>query len=438
MNLCAVLWANKVVKQRHHHDLFSDLSEIDTQRLVLLARSEVAARDAVDGEQQDERNHKRPTETGSRVGKLITKLNPVLVDPTTRDRSGTVKRRNAVVGKDTSKQVAHNTTNTVSSKDVESIIVTEKVLETSGKVASRTTEHAKGNSCGRSDVTRSWRDSDQTRDGTRAETDSRPLALQPPVPEHPGETTDRGSHLSDHHGLNSTKVGTKSRTTVEAEPAKPQQHGSQDDVGNVVGSVGQLLRAVPLTLAEEDRDGERSGTRRDVNRCTTGEVETTHDVGPTLADVPCPIGDGIVDNSAPAEGENENGTQSSTVGKRTAGNHRGDGGEHHLVDAEEQLWKPGPSCRRPNVDVDQTKVVKVLFKKEQDIWHHKHVSDGSSNILLQYQTKMAALTPMNLLLELVEKAREKPQKNHSKDATDKITMDIQIIESADFFLSRPA
>lgn len=45
---------------------------------------------------------------------------------------------------------------------------------------------------------------------------------------------------------------------------------------------------------------------------------------------------------------------------------------------------------------------------------------------------------MNLLLEVVEKASEKPQKNHSKVTIDMTAIDIQIIESADFFLSRPA
>jgi len=41
-------------------------------------------------------------------------------------------------------------------------------------------------------VARCGGDGDQTDDGTRAETDDRPLALKTVIPEHPGESTDRG------------------------------------------------------------------------------------------------------------------------------------------------------------------------------------------------------------------------------------------------------
>lgn len=49
-----------------------------------------------------------------------------------------------------------------------------------------------------------------------------------------------------------------------------------------------------------------------------------------------------------------------------------------------------------------------------------------------------ALTPMKGFFAVCEKASEKPQKNHSKVTTAMTAIDIQIIERADFFLSKPA
>lgn len=51
--------------------------------------------------------------------------------------------------------------------------------------------------------------------------------------------------------------------------------------------------------------------------------------------------------------------------------------------------------------------------------------------------KESELTPMKGLVEDVEKASEKPQKNHWKVTTARIAIDIQSIDKADFFLRRP-
>lgn len=191
------------MQQRHREDLLADLSQVDTEHLVVLACPEVASRNAIDGEEQDHGDDEGPAETRSGVGKLVTELDPVLVDPTTGDKRRTIEGSDPVVGEEGGENVSNHTTNTVCSKDIKSIVVAKHVLETSGKVASGTTNDTKCDSSWGTDVTRGRGDSDQPRDSTGAEAHSRPLPLEPPVPEHPSQGTNGSSNLGNHHSLDS-------------------------------------------------------------------------------------------------------------------------------------------------------------------------------------------------------------------------------------------
>lgn len=359
-NLSTLLWAVEVVEQRHGEDLLADLGKIDTEHLVFLACPEVASGDAVNGEQQDHGNDERPAETGSRVSKLVAELNPVVVDPTTGNKCGAIEGSNSVVGEESSEDVTNHTANTVSSEDVKSIVVTDKVLETSGEVAGSTTENAESDGGRSSNVTGSRSDGDQTRDGTGAEANSGPLPLEPPVPEHPGQGTDRSSDLGDHHSLDSPKVGTDGGTTVEAEPTEPEEDSSQDAVSDVVRAVSKLLGAVALTFAKEDGDGKSSGTGGDVDGCTTSKVKTAHLVGPAKTNVPCPVGDGAVDDGDEGESKDQDGSKTGTISESTTSDDYRDAGKHHLVDAVEKLRNRSTTARWLHVDTDQTEVVQIL------------------------------------------------------------------------------
>lgn len=360
VNLSIALRTVEIVQERQVKNLLTDLSQIDTEQLVVLASPEVATRNTVDSKQEDHGEDERPTHTRERVGKLVTKLNPVMVDPTTTDRGDAVKVGHTRIGKESSKDVADKTTNTVRSKDIKSVIVAKNVLEASGKVACGTTDDTESQGRGGSNVTGSRCDSNQTRNGTGTESHSRPLAFEPPIPEHPSQATDGSRNVGHHHRLNRPQVGTDLGTTVEAEPTEPEEDGAEDDVGDVVRTVSQLFGTVAITSAEEDRDGEGSGTGRDVHGCTSCEIETTHNVGPTETDVPSPVGDGVVDDGSPAEGEDEDGTETGTISEGTTSDDDGDSGKHQLVDAVEKLRDESTAGRRLHVDTDETEVVQVL------------------------------------------------------------------------------
>ena len=139
-------------------------------------------------------------------------------------------------------------------------------------------------------------------------------------PEHPSQTTDGSSQVGNNASLDSTQVGTESRTAVESKPTEPEQNRAQNDVGSVVGLVCKSLGSVATTLAEVDGNSKCSGTGRNVDGSSTGEIVTTHDKGPTVG-VPRPARDGIVNYGRPDEDEDEHRTETGAFSEATDGEH---------------------------------------------------------------------------------------------------------------------
>lgn len=128
--------------------------------------------------------------------------------------------------KDTSQQVADNTSDTVLSKHIERLINTQKELELSSKVAADTADNTKDESRPGRDVTRSRGDGDKTSNGTRAEADGAPLPLQPVIEQDPSQATDACSNVSDDAGHDGAEVGGQGAAAIETEPADPEEHGA--------------------------------------------------------------------------------------------------------------------------------------------------------------------------------------------------------------------
>ena len=135
-------------------------------------------------------------------------------------------------------------------------------------------------------------------------------------PKHPGNTTDRGSKVGNDASLNSAEVGRKSRSTIETEPAEPEEHCSKDDVGCVVRLVRKTFSAIAAALAEVNRNSQGGSTRANVNRSSSSKIETSKNVRPSVG-VPCPAGKRIVDNGCPNENKNEGGSQTTTFSDGT-------------------------------------------------------------------------------------------------------------------------
>lgn len=73
-------------------------------------------------------------------------------------------------GKDTSEEVANNTTNTVLSEHIKGLVNTDEELELGGKVADDTAADTEDDSRPGGNITSSGGDGDETGNDTRAET----------------------------------------------------------------------------------------------------------------------------------------------------------------------------------------------------------------------------------------------------------------------------
>lgn len=119
--------------------------------------------------------------------------------------------------------------------------------------------------------------------------------------------------MGDDAGHDGTQVGAKSTAAVETEPTDPEEHGSENDVCDVVRAVRQaVVLAVPGTLAKHQGVGERGSTGRDVDGRTTGEVETAELERPSVG-VPGPVGNRVVDDRRPDEHEDDGREHSAAI-----------------------------------------------------------------------------------------------------------------------------
>lgn len=202
-------------------------------------------------------------------------------------------------------------------KDVEGIVNANEELELGGKVAANSTHDTDDEASPRSHETRSRRNRNKAGNGAGAEANGAPFLLQTVIEQDPSNTTDGGSQVGDEAGHDGADVHAQGGTTVEAEPADPEEDGADDDVCDAVGAVGQaVVLVVAGALAEHDAVGEGAGAGGDVDGAASGEVVRGELEEPAVG-VPGPVGDGVVDDGGPDEHEDDGGEHATTVGDGT-------------------------------------------------------------------------------------------------------------------------
>lgn len=161
---------------------------------------------------------------------------------------------------DLREQIADYTANAMDGKDIESIVDTNEELEFGGIIASKGTHNAKDDGGPGRNITGSRCDGDKTSDGTRAPTNCTPLTLETVINNHPCKPTDRSRKIGYNAGHGGTEIAAKSTTTVESEPTEPEEDGSKNDVGDVVGTVVEFVSSVATAFAQHDGVGKGGGT----------------------------------------------------------------------------------------------------------------------------------------------------------------------------------
>lgn len=319
--------------------LLANGSKIKTSMLLVLLNSNVESGNAVHDHKSNGGNTKRPRQNGSRAGELVSKLNIVVVHPSTGN-GGSVKSSNIVCGKEASQARANPSANSVESKHIETVVDSEEMLEGSGVVAANSGDDSNGNGSVNGNETGGRSDTDKTSNGTRAHADSGPSSVKADiVEEEPGHGTNTGSQVGVDKGISSSNGSVTGRTTVESKPAKPEENGAKDGGGDRVRLEHWEALALGIgvvSLSANKSIGKGTGTRRHVDGATSGIVKATKDSDPASC-APGPAGDGSVDNGHPDEEEDHHRAETGTFVSTANHDHTSDGGEHALVKAKENI-----------------------------------------------------------------------------------------------------
>lgn len=129
-------------------------------------------------------------------------------------------------------------------------------------------------------------------------------------------------------------------------------------MGDIVGTVVQLVSTVTATFSEHQRVSQSGGAGGNMDRGATGKVKTTHVEGPAGA-VPGPASNGIIDDGGPDEGEDHGGQDATTLSGSTNGEGNGDGGEHALVNSKHEIGDLARSDRGGTENIAESNVAQV-------------------------------------------------------------------------------
>lgn len=282
----------------------------------------------------------------------------MLVDPAAVYDSHAIQPRHIVGGEEGRADVPDQAADTVDGKDVQRVVDAEHELEFRAVVGEPGAQDAEGQGGPGRHEAGPRGDGHEAGHDAGAEAHGRPLPLQAVVEDAPGDAADAGGQIGDDGGHDGAQVRRQGRARVETEPADPHEDGADDDVGDVVRAVVELLGAVASPLAQHHRVSQRGRPGRDMYGRAPRKVETPHAVGPA-ARVPGPARDRIVDYSRPDEHEDDAGQHAAALGHGARGKGYRDGGEHALVDGEHEVGDSVGAHRGAGEDAPEAEIGEV-------------------------------------------------------------------------------
>ena len=224
---------------------------------------------------------------------------------------------------------------------VEAVIIVEDLLEPDGAdIATRTGDQTDDQGTLWVHKARSRGDGHQTSNRTRGQTQHAGLLALNPLHDHPRQGRSSSSDLGVQHGSRGDAVSGPFRTGVEAEPAHPQKRGTDHRIDEVVRR--HVLRAVTLTLAQNQGADQASNTGIDVNHGAARKVE--HASGREEAAAPDPVTDRRIDEDRPQGREDQQRRELHTLGEGTGNQGWGDDREGHLIGDPQHFRQPLGHC----------------------------------------------------------------------------------------------
>ena len=153
---------------------------------------------------------------------------------------------------ETGAEVADKPADGVDGEYIKSIVDAEKEFDLSTVIACSAGSNAVDDSRPSRNVSGSRRDSHETCNDTRAESNSRPFFLKSVIQQTPSDTTHRSSEISNNSRHNSTHTRAQGRASVEAKPPYPQEYSPNDDLGDVMRTEVQLMCTMTPPLPKHE------------------------------------------------------------------------------------------------------------------------------------------------------------------------------------------
>ena len=188
----------------------ANLGIVDTQDLSLLGSSEGKTRDQVHDEEDDAGSPERVDTAGDGIGELVSELDPVAVEPSSRDDGETIQVCYVISGEESGEDVANETSDSVLSEDIKSVVDTEDELELGCVVGSCGSHNTVDDCCPGWDETRTGSDGYETSDDTGAESDGGPFAFKAVIKDTPGDTSNTGGQVGNDCGHDCAHIGCES------------------------------------------------------------------------------------------------------------------------------------------------------------------------------------------------------------------------------------
>ena len=173
----------------------ANLGVVDAQNFGFLGRAEREAGDQVHDEEDETGSAERIRHSADGIGKLVTELHPVVVEPAAVYFGEAIEMRYVICGEEAGKHVTDEASNSMDGEDIERVVNTEYKLELGGIIGASGSDDTVDDGSPSGYETRSGGDGYETSNNTGAETDGRPFALQTVVHHAPGDTTDTGCQV---------------------------------------------------------------------------------------------------------------------------------------------------------------------------------------------------------------------------------------------------
>eukprot|EP00128_Syssomonas_multiformis_P005748 Colp12_sorted_trinity150504_noHs@2818 len=281
-----------------------------------------------------------PGANGNNIDDLVNKLHAIAVEGTVI--AGLV---NLGGGKETSKEGADHTTNTVGAEHKQRVVdhlivgITGPCFENG--IGNDGGDDTHNDGMARENIAAGGGDHDKTDNSTVQCTLKRRVASDDEIQDCPGEHSSTSTDLSVGEGDSGSVVGGKGRATVEAEPAKPQKGSTEKVEGHIGRALGVVLGKVILFTTADHLGGNKGGeTGSDMDDGTTGKVKGTLGTQPAV-NAPHPVGNEVVDKDGPEQDEDKEGRELHTTDNTTNDQRWCDNGKGHLEHHENKAGNSG-------------------------------------------------------------------------------------------------